>query len=87
LVFGPDVEQTVRHRDALPGLSLRTPPIALGHCEGHRSLFDLAEGLSDEAPEVAVEEADDALILYTSRAPPADPKALRSTTTASCGWA
>ncbi|MHB1502336.1 MAG: class I adenylate-forming enzyme family protein, partial [Candidatus Dormibacteria bacterium] len=66
LVFGPDVEQTVRRRDALPGLSLRTPPIALGHCEGHRSLFDLAEGLGDEAPEVAVDEADDALILYTS---------------------
>lgn len=66
LVFGPEVEPTVRRRDAMPSLSLRTPPIALGPIEGYSSLFQLADGLSDEALEVEVDEADDAVILYTS---------------------
>lgn len=64
LVFGAGVAKTVI---ALAETEAPTAKLlALGTVEGYEDLFDSAATQSWEAPEIHIDETDDALILYTS---------------------
>ncbi len=66
LIFGAEVLETIRAQQAAAPSKLKFHPLALARVEGFECVIETAALASAVAPDVEVDEADDAVIIYTS---------------------